>query len=78
MECHNDVSTFVPVPALAASLTRDGLPADKAHLLPFGGALFSIVIVGWSGSTFLGWLADRPDRPSEGHVPDRVPAWWPG
>ncbi len=56
------IYAYVLVPALTELLTRDGLPSDKAHIAQFGGALFSIFMVGWACSMFWGWLADRIGR----------------
>jgi MFS family permease len=58
----SNIYAFVLVPALIALLSGDGITPDKAHIAQYGGALFSIFMVGWACSMFWGWLADRIGR----------------
>jgi MFS family permease len=58
----SNIYAYVLVPALTELLRSDGLSVDKAHIAQFGGALFSIFMVGWACSMFWGWLADRIGR----------------
>jgi MFS family permease len=53
---------FVLVPALSELLRAGGVEPTKGLIAQWGGALFSIFMVGWACSMFWGWLADRIGR----------------
>jgi MFS family permease len=50
------------VSALTELLPLSGIEASKANIAVYGGAGFSIFMLGWACAMFWGWLADRIGR----------------
>jgi MFS family permease len=54
--------SYVLVGALSELLPASGIEASKANIGLYGGALFSIFMLGWACSMVWGWAADRFGR----------------
>jgi len=58
----SSVYSYVLVGALSELLPASGIEASRANIGLYGGALFSIFMLGWACSMVWGWAADRFGR----------------
>src|SRR6201984_3336330 len=54
--------TYILWAALPELLPASGIEASRANIGLYGGILFSIFMLGWACSMFLGWARDRYGR----------------